>query len=36
MKETAELVSKHMREAMPLSVPIVVDTGTGRNWLETQ
>lgn len=28
------LVEKHMREALPLSVPVVVDMNTGSNWLE--
>ena len=28
------LVSTHMRDALPLSVPVVVDMNTGNNWLE--
>jgi DNA polymerase-1 len=28
------LVEKHMREALPLSVPVVVEMNTGSNWLE--
>lgn len=28
------LVEKGMREAMPLKVPVVVETGVGENWLE--
>jgi DNA polymerase-1 len=27
------LVEKAMREALPLNVPVVVETGTGENWL---
>lgn len=27
------LVEKNMREALPLKVPVVVETGTGENWL---
>jgi DNA polymerase-1 len=36
-KESArieELVRTEMEGALPLSVPIVVDVGTGKNWLE--
>jgi DNA polymerase I len=29
-----ELVEKEMRDALPLSVPVEVDLGTGNNWLE--
>ncbi|MCP4847760.1 MAG: DNA polymerase I [Verrucomicrobiaceae bacterium] len=29
-----ELVSGQMQDALPLKVPIVVDIGTGENWLE--
>jgi DNA polymerase-1 len=32
--KATSLVAKHMKEAMPLSVPIEVDTGFGANWLE--
>lgn len=28
------LVEQHMREALPLSVPVVVEMNTGNNWLE--
>jgi DNA polymerase-1 len=31
MKELAE---KEMREALPLSVPVEVELGVGKNWLE--
>lgn len=29
-----ELVEKHMRNALSMSVPVVVEIGEGRNWLE--
>lgn len=29
-----ELIGRHMRSAMPLNVPLVVDIGIGPNWLE--
>lgn len=29
-----ELVKRHMIEALPLRVPIIVETGVGDNWLE--
>jgi len=29
-----QLVEKEMREAMLLSVPVEVDLGIGKNWLE--
>lgn len=32
--EVRALVIKHMQEAMPLSVPVLVEAGTGDNWLE--
>ncbi len=32
--EVRQLVSREMRRAIPLKVPIVVEMGTGRNWLE--
>lgn len=32
--EIVPLVIQGMKEALPLRVPIVVETGTGRNWLE--
>jgi len=28
------LVTKHMQQAYPLAVPLVVDVGQGSNWLE--
>ena len=28
------IIKKNMEEALPLKVPVVVDTGTGTNWLE--
>ncbi len=28
------LVEKHMKEALPLRVPVVVEMNTGTNWLE--
>ncbi|HRZ77119.1 MAG TPA: DNA polymerase I, partial [Bacteroidales bacterium] len=30
----AQLVEHHMKEAMPLKVPVVVEVKTGENWLE--
>ena len=33
-EEVRSLVIKHMQEAMPLSVPVLVEAGTGDNWLE--
>ncbi|MBK9639303.1 MAG: DNA polymerase I [Bacteroidetes bacterium] len=33
-EEVRALVIKHMQEAMPLSVPVLVEAGTGDNWLE--
>ncbi len=33
-KSVRTLVSENMREALPLSVPIVVEMGVGKNWLE--
>ena len=32
--ELRELVEEKMRTAIPLSVPIVVELGAGKNWLE--
>src|SRR5690606_38597359 len=29
-----ELAEKHMKDALVMSVPIVVELGEGRNWLE--
>lgn len=34
MDEMKELVSTHMSGAMQFEVPLVVETGTGANWLE--
>jgi DNA polymerase I len=28
------LIEKHMKDALPLSVPVVVEMNTGNNWLE--
>jgi DNA polymerase I len=33
-QEVREIVAQEMRGAIPLDVPIVVDIGVGRNWLE--
>ena len=32
--EVKKLVEKEMRQALPLSVPVEVDLGIGKNWLE--
>ncbi|MBL7922738.1 MAG: DNA polymerase I, partial [Bacteroidia bacterium] len=32
--EVKAMVVKHMQEALPLSVPVLVEAGTGHNWLE--
>jgi DNA polymerase-1 len=32
--QVAEMVRTEMENALPLSVPVVVDVGTGKNWLE--
>jgi DNA polymerase-1 len=29
-----EIVEREMQQALPLSVPIEVDMGVGKNWLE--
>jgi DNA polymerase-1 len=34
LKKFETLVKKEMAEALPLSVPIGVEVGSGRNWLE--
>ena len=34
VKELTELVREEMEKALPLTVPVVVDVGSGRNWLE--
>ena len=32
--EVKKLVEHEMRQALPLSVPVEVDLGIGKNWLE--
>jgi DNA polymerase I len=34
LEKLKEIVSKEMREALPLKVPVEVEMGTGKNWLE--
>ena len=34
LEQVKEIVVKEMENAYPLNVPLVVDTGTGMNWLE--
>jgi DNA polymerase-1 len=34
IQELKQLVTKHMQQAYPLAVPLVVDVGQGSNWLE--
>lgn len=34
LEQVKEIVKKEMENAYPLDVPLVVDTGTGNNWLE--
>ncbi len=34
VKELTPLIKEMMEKAMPMKVPIVVDTGTGSNWLD--
>jgi DNA polymerase-1 len=36
MEAVTDLVREEMEGAAELSVPLVVDVGTGRNWLETK
>jgi DNA polymerase I len=36
MEAVTHLVREEMEGAAELSVPLVVDVGTGRNWLETK
>jgi DNA polymerase-1 len=36
MEEVSQLVRGEMESAATLSVPLVVDVGTGKNWLETK
>ena len=33
-KEMRALVTKHMQQSMKLDVPLEVDIGVGKNWLE--
>jgi DNA polymerase-1 len=33
-KEVRSLVSQHMQQSMKLNVPIEVDIGVGKSWLE--
>ncbi len=33
-KDVRKIVEKEMVEALPLSVPVQIDIGTGRNWLD--
>ncbi len=33
-QDVREIVSRQMQDALPLEVPIVIDIGTGANWLE--
>ena len=33
-KEVLSMIEEKMKTAIPLDVPIVVEMGTGRNWLE--
>ena len=33
-QDVREIVSRQMQDALPLKVPIVIDIGTGANWLE--
>jgi DNA polymerase-1 len=34
LDDLKELVVEHMQNAMELEVPLVVDTGSGKDWLE--
>jgi DNA polymerase-1 len=34
LEQVKEIVIREMENAYPLSIPLVVDTGTGTNWLE--
>jgi DNA polymerase-1 len=34
VKEVQTIVSEHMKNAIKLSVPVVVDMNTGSNWLQ--
>ncbi len=33
-EEMKELIVEHMKNAIPLSIPVVVEVGEGKNWLE--
>jgi DNA polymerase-1 len=34
LESVKQIVVSEMKDAYPLKVPLVVDTGTGKNWLE--
>ena len=34
VKELTPLIKKWMEKALPMDVPILVETGTGDNWLD--
>jgi DNA polymerase-1 len=34
IEEVKDLVVRHMESALPLSIPVLVESGTGNNWLE--
>ena len=36
LKQVAPVIKKEMEEAMPLSVPIIVELKIGKNWGETE
>jgi DNA polymerase-1 len=36
LEEVSNLVKHEMEHAAQLSVPLVVDLGVGKNWLETK
>jgi DNA polymerase-1 len=36
LEEVTALVTREMEGAASLSVPLVVDIGTGKNWMETK
>jgi DNA polymerase-1 len=36
LEQVKELVKHEMEHAAQLSVPLVVDLGVGKNWLETK
>jgi DNA polymerase-1 len=33
-KEVRSLVTKHMQQSLKLSVPLEIEIGVGKNWLE--